>query len=449
MPIAVVLLLVSLLPCSALHTSMPPPKGPSADLAYLRSAARQVTSAAIVRPGAAVTGGGVNTTGTTLRAPGGTLTTYPAFWIRDAAMMTGAGFVDAAELNGWIRVIAAIQPGAGGLTFPHGLSVPAYSIPDHITFGGAACWFPGAYTDQGVGNYGYLPPADDAYYFIQIVNEYVRLSRSPEAFRTEVATPWGEQPLDTVCAHAFDSVAIDGGSGLVTCGNTPTTRRVDWGFCDSITKSGECLMPSLLRWQAANRMANLFDGIGKRREAQRFRAAAALIRRSIRSTFYQPTGDGRALLLSATGIGRKDDVWASAFAVWLGTLPAAESRAVARHLVDLYLGGEICEDGQVRQLPRTGPLGGDWESASSGPGAYQNGGYWATPTGWLVVAMHTVDPAAAARLLHEYAGFVAARRAEGAPYEWVNPSTNSFVNANYGSSAGLVVAAIEHAGIYR
>lgn len=111
----------------------------TSDLAYLRQVAIEVTAASTVKAGESIPGQQPNSTGFSLRVPGATKTYYPAFWIRDAAMMLGDDLVPGGEVEGWIRVVAATQPGSEGLRFPHGLVIPPFSIPDHITLQGQAC----------------------------------------------------------------------------------------------------------------------------------------------------------------------------------------------------------------------------------------------------------------------------------------------------------------------
>jgi len=418
---------------------------PRTGLDYLHEVATDILASAAVPPGAQIPGGPTNTTGHQLHLPGGTQNYYPAFWIRDAAMMLGAGFISAGEIEGWIRVIAATQPGPAGLRFGR-LRIPPYSIPDHITLAGEACWFPGAYTEQGTGNFGFLPPADDAFFFIQMIHEHWRLTRPMKFFQAPVTTGWGEQPLDVVTVKAFDSVAADADTGLVVCEAGEGRTRVDWGFCDTIRKAGFCLMPSLLRWRAAGQLAALLQASGHRSKAKRLQAEADKIRRAIVPQFYRDLGehDGQptGCLLSATQLGRKDDVWAAAFAVWLGILPRAIKRKVARHLLALYEAGGTVAEGQVRHLPPTGEFGGNWEQAICANGQYQNGGFWATPTGWLIVALRRVDDKAANRLLTDYLTHLRANREHGAPWEWINPTLQKRVNPRYASSVGLVYVAL-------
>jgi hypothetical protein len=202
-------------------------------------------------------------------------------------------------------------------------------------------------------------------------------------------------------------------------------------------------MPSLLRWRAACDLAELFTAAGEAGEAELFAKQAAAIQASIPRTFAQElTADGSSgqqLLFSATELGRKDDVWASAYAVAIGVLPPELDRAVARHLLALYEAGGTVVEGQVRHLPPGGRFGGYWEQSSCERETYQNGGYWATPAGWLLRALRKVSPAAADKLLAEYTEHLRLHRNDGAPWEWIQPARNLRVNALYGSSAGLVV----------
>jgi hypothetical protein len=414
-------------------------------LAELHHRALEILESATMRPGESIPHW-TNTTGHTLRLPGGNRG-YPAFWIRDAAMMLGADFIPAEEVEGWVRLIASVQPGPEVIHLKHGLFVPPYSIPDHITLNGAACWYPGAYDgeDQGSGTFGFLPPADDAFYFIQMVREHFRLTSRPTLFQADVETPWGVAPLSQVCVRAFESVAVDQ-DGLVVCDGAEGKTRVDWGFCDTVRKTGQCLMPSLLRWRAARDLEALFRAAGDTLQAKRFAHEAARLQAAIPRVFYralpQADGHGEGVLLSATHLGMKEDVWAAAYAVWLGLLPRRIELAVARRLLSLYRQGGTVLDGQVRHLSPDGAWGGFWAQCVATPGTYQNGAFWGTPSGWYIAALSRVDQAAAHVMLRQFLAHLRANRDKGAPWECLNPPKQHYQNPLYCATVGLPYIAL-------
>ena len=420
----------------------------NADTAALRRMARETVASAAVRPGTKV-GTKINTTGCVLHLPGGS-GSYPAFWIRDAAMMLGGDLIPVSEIEGWIRLIAATQAGRQGISLQHGLFVPAFSIPDHINVNGKAVWFPGTYADgddQGDGQYGHLPPADDAFFFVQMVREHFNLTGKPALLGMRVPTGDGIHSVMEICDRAFESVAVDPTTGIVVCDETPGRTRVDWGFCDSVHKSGLALVPTILRFRAAGDLAILHDAVGEHAVAAAYRQTAARLREAVTKTFLHKIPGDEAMLLSATGLGRKFDVWGSALAVTEGMLAGEEETAVCRGLLSLYQTGGIVAEGQVRAMPLSGPLGGYWEKSASPPGQYQNGAYWGTMSGWLIVALHKVDPPAARAILHELVASVARDRQGGAPWEWINPGLGLYRNPRYCATVALPYVTLRRCGL--
>ena len=73
-------------------------------------------------------------------------------------------------------------------------------------------------------------------------------------------------------------------------GNGPTEWRVDWGFADTVHKSGACLMPSILRWRAAKDLVLLFSAIGDKAQITRYDTEVTKIRAAIAKTFYHALG---------------------------------------------------------------------------------------------------------------------------------------------------------------
>lgn len=82
-----------------------PPRPSDDGEAFLREQARRLVDSALVGADDPR-----NRTGRALRVPGGNMG-YPAFWVRDAAMMLGGEFVGAEELEGWIRLVCSTIPG--------------------------------------------------------------------------------------------------------------------------------------------------------------------------------------------------------------------------------------------------------------------------------------------------------------------------------------------------
>lgn len=413
-------------------------------LARLHAIAAPVVESARIVPGGKIPGL-TNTTPYTLRMPGGNAG-YPAFWVRDAAMMLGADFIGAEEVEGWIRLIASVQAGPEAIRLANGLTVPPWSIPDHITLQGSPCWYPGAYDgpNQGDGTFGFLPPADDAYELVRMAREQLRLSGSTAFLKGDVEVRGGRSGVWEMLDRAFAGVEA-GPDGLVVCSAEEGRTRVDWGFCDTVRKTGSCLMPSLLRWRAANEMSEIARALGRRADAARYRAVAAQVKRAVPAVFLRDMGEGRAILLSATGKGKRDDVWASAYAVWLGILPAGQRDAVARGLLHLYRQGGTVLEGQVRALPPDGPFGGFWDQTVAAPGTYQNGAFWGTPTGWMMPAVYRADREAGRRMLREFVESVEANRAKGAPWECFNPEKGHYQNPLYCATVALTASAIRHA----
>ena len=385
----------------------------------------------------------------TIRLPDGGQT-QKLFSIRDAALMVGPDLIAADEVAGWVRLIAQTQASPEGVKLANGLSVPPYSIPDHLTLSGEPCWFPGANAgyDQGSGKFGYLPPADNPYWFIQMVREHLRLTGNGSLFQSQVKTAWGTETIAEACVRAFDSVETDT-NGLVVVSNGSSDWRVDWGFADTVRKSGACLMPSVLRWRAAKDLVLLFASIGDRTNIAKYDEIARGLPVAIANAFYHPldkeNGKDVGMLYSATGQGHKDDIWASAYAVAIGAIRTRIAVAVAQHLRIVYQAGGTVVEGHVRALLPSGPNGGNWEQTETPPDTYQNGAYWAFPTGWYIAALLPIDRPAGQQLLDEFVTFLDTRRKEGAPWQCILPAKQYTRLPNYCASVTAPYAALRAA----
>jgi len=424
-----------------------------ADESFLWVQARRIVNSARLAAGAQA-GDRRNTTPYDIHVPGGNMG-YPAFWVRDAAMMLGGDFIPADEVEGWIRLIVSTLRGPADWQVRPGIIVPAYAVPDHINFDGKPTFFPGNYETgdrQGGHPWGEYPPLDDAFYFIGAVSEHWRLSGNLGFFHSRVKTSFSAEPLSDLCEKAYRVPPADPATGLIISGEIKNENAKDWGFCDGVFKSGKLLFPSILKLVAARRLAALFAACGDRRKARAYREAEARIAAGIRPTFFLPARAGsEGWLRSATGVGNQPDVWGSAFAVHSRALDGATALHVSRALARAYRERTAVREGYVRHILTSDKLNkGGWEASFFETGKYQNGGYWGTPTGWYISAVSRSDPDAASGMAAAYVRFLRDNmRPDGMSqaWEWLNPDTGDRSNPLYVASVALPYLSLQEAGL--
>ncbi len=280
-----------------------------------------------------------------------------------------------------------------------------YSVPDHINVDGSPVFYPGTYSsDDAQGPpFGFYPPHDDQYWLCFTSYAYAKSCGAYEPLRQHIQTAFGDIAVWQLCALAHDAFPVDPSTQLCIASDDSKQHIVDWGYNDTITKTGKLLFPSLLRYESAMKLAHICDALGLRDDAEGYHAQAMLLRRSIIETFYTEDENHEGWLFSATGIGHKPDVWGSAYAIYLGLLPEELARATALSLLRGYRDRTTVLQGQVRHIPTTH---GYWEIAQCAPGTYQNGGYWAYPVGWYIYALTQIDDNAASELFVEYLNFI-------------------------------------------
>jgi hypothetical protein len=182
-------------------------------------------------------------------------------------------------------------------------------------------------------------------------------------------------------------------NGLVY--NEPSDPHSPYGFTDTIAKTGELGMCSLLYWRAAKHLARRFRESGDADQHRRWRGRAQRIEQQLPKRLWQAQPGA---LLAATEDCRQIDIWASAYALAIEFPLPAEQRQALRHFLrnnyDRYV-----SRGQVRHL-----LAGEyWDRLllDIPEDRYQNGAYWATASGWVITALNQIDPALARRMLRE------------------------------------------------
>lgn len=418
-----------------------------ADMVYLEDLTLAVIDSSRVLPGADLPPGirdfGPNNTGTILIRPGGR-DCYPSFWIRDYAMSIETGMIPLEEQLQMLLFTAARQADQSWIT-GGGSLVPVGAIPDHIRFtDGLPVYYPGTYSYTAQGSPMWrIPPYCDQFYFIHMAWCYVTTGSDPAVLSQLV----NNRSLIDRLMLAYGMVPENPATGMVTI--SPDFQTCDFGFRDVIGMTGDICFGSLLKFQAAMEMSELLAMTGEEDRAEFYRKAADKIRMGMMPVFGLQGGMVRA----STGVGSQPDVWATAYAVYLGILDKGPAREASEALSKGYRDGVLAMEGQIRHVMTTDNFSETtmWEKSAVPINSYQNGAYWATPTGWVCFAMAITDPESARQLAAEYVENL--RKTDfrlgpefGGPYECVFPPTDAKQNAVYMTSVTCPLVAFRKMG---
>ncbi len=409
------------------------------DAKFLEGLAQAVLDAARVPANAVVEGQQPNSTGYTLIRPSADAA-YPAFWIRDFALSLDSGLIPLEEQRHALLQTAYHQQD-GSMLLPNGARVPPGSIPEHITFGGVPIFFPGTlddYVGQGSGAAGAYPCFDNPFFFIHMAYSFAHASDDISILQTEVRGKTMIKRLQLAYSmppHHFES-------GLVSC--TDETRGANFGFVDTVEQTGDLLISSLLKLRAADQLAELMDATGNTLAADLYRDDATHIRSAIATTFPLDSG----FLRASTGRSAQPDVWGTALAVYLNMLPPDLDAAACAALAKGYRSGDIAWRGLIRHVPTDADFDANsmWESTHSEQNRYQNGAYWATPTGWVANAIAKVDPGLAHKLASEYIatlreGDFRNGKRDGEPWQCAHPKGDYRLHRAYVTSVTVPLSA--------
>lgn len=202
--------------------------------------------------------------------------------------------------------------------------------------------------------------------------------------------------------------------------------RCPYGFTDTIGKQGDVLFCSLLFVQACYQLSDLLHRSGRKIESKEWKNLGNSVAKSIRDIFWD---EGMGLMRAATVQCREHDIWGSAFAVYLGVADDNQALAISKYFRAHY--DEIVLHGQIRHLP-----GGIYWEVGRERDQYQNGAYWATPTGWFVYTLDLVDHELAAQTVIDMVDHF---KKNGA-CEWI--FGNQLTLPKYLASAALPLAGI-------
>ena len=295
-------------------------------------------------------------TGVPMYTPDG-IGSYKALWVRDFTyMMEYAGDLMPKEsVKSCIEYLLSHTDTNGW-------------IPDRVAANG--------YTDYaaGDGSFG-KPNLDNAAFIVIAVDNYLNGLKPKEA--KAFFSKWESHLERGLTVLPKDK------KGLIY--NDPKDPHSPYGFTDTIGKTGDVLMESLLLWQAYGVMEKLSKKYGY--SFDDYVSNRKLIEKNLLDTFSHESG----MLLAATVDCRQIDVWGSAYAVYIDfPMVRSQKEGISKWLIKNYTG--IVQDGQIRHLP----AGEYWDRillpGADPQGAYQNGAYWATATGWVAVAINIVNP---------------------------------------------------------
>jgi len=324
---------------------------------------------------------------------------YEAFWLRDFAY-TLEGSVDSysdTELLDASRLfISKLDANGAGV--------------DCVKFDGTPIYQP------GFGSMGENPVADGSQFTVAVLWHTYRQTHSVTCVTDNV----------DALVRTMQAVPRNPKTKLVHI-EPEGYDRCPYGFTDTVRMAGDVLFSSLLYVEASRRLADLLEVAGRGEQAAQWRSEAQAVAQNIRQTFW----DGKIGLFRAATIRcREPHIWGSAFAVYLGVADEAQSLAVATYFKDHY--SQIVQAGQIRHLPG----GMYWEQCAAAHDTYQNGAYWATPTGWFVYTLAKVDPALAEKTVID----LVADFQKGGACEWIQGEKRQ--RPNYLASPTLPLAGI-------
>jgi len=351
-PVLVVLALALAFPACSPRSSAPLKR----DVAFLEDAAKKLLEGCILKA----------SDGTPLYTPDGKAH-YAALWTRDfASMVENAG--DLMPKENIEKCIDYLIKGirADG------------AVPDRVQVDGRPVYAAGA-PETPLGE----PNIDNAQFLVFAVASY--LDMVPTDRQKFLYKKWSS-PLQ----KGMNYIPL-AASGLVW--NDPAKPHSPYGFTDTVAKTGELFMESLLYWRASKMLAR-WEGIyGSEEGKEAWAARARALEKNIDSLWDDKTG----MFFAASRDCRQTDIWANAYAVYIDFPLRDKKDQIIDWLVNNF--DRYVWKGQVRHLPK-----GEYWGRQLMPvekERYQNGAYWATPSGWVMWALCGRDPALASRMFRD------------------------------------------------
>lgn len=367
-----------------------------ADFQYLKELTKAVIDSSRILTNQRISSDfGPNQTGGTLIRPGAR-SSYPAFWVRDYAMSIGTNMISLEEQKHMLLLTATTQNDETKKT-KYGSIIPKGAIADHIRIDDAKpIYFPGTYSaeNQGETRWGFQPPLDDMFYFIHMAYEYVKQSKDVSILNQSIRGISLFQRL----MLAFNAVPINPTNQLVQV--EESNRGVDFGFRDAIHITGDLCFTSLLRYQALQQLAELYQLRGNSVEYHRMKLSARNLKKQIVRVFQ----DSRGMLKASTSKSAQADVWSTVWAVYLGVLVGEDAKKASRTLSQAYSKNGLAYRGAVRHVLKSDDFSKNsaWEGSLVKKDTYQNGAFWSTATGWVAYTLSLTQMSQAKQLIGEF-----------------------------------------------
>lgn len=324
---------------------------------------------------------------------------YEAFWLRDYEY----------TLEGTVSAYSDKELIDPCRLFIRGMRADGASV-DCIKFNGSSIYKP------GFGTMGKHPVADGSQFTVGVAWHTYKKTRNKKLLN-EVLDP---------LIKTMNAVPRNPKTQLVHIVPGRKQERCPYGFTDTIGKQGDVLFCSLLYIQACRQLSDLLHWGGRESESLIWKELSFSMADRIRTILWD---DQVGLMRAATVQCREHDIWGSAFATYLGVTDDNQSLAIANYFKEHY--EEIVQHGQIRHLP-----GGTYWEVGRTHDKYQNGAFWATPTGWFVFTLDLVDQELANQTVIDMVDHF---RKHGA-CEWI--FNGQLTLPNYLASASLPLAGI-------
>lgn len=313
-------------------------------------------------------------------------------------------------------------------------------VPDHIEPNGTIHYVPAP-------GWGARAPVDGNFFLLQMFWCHYVSTGSASLYAANSAALKGLVETGVVYDGTTKCVSID-----------DTAPYVGFGFFDMATLTGSVLFPTILAVRAFQMAAEMEFSLGNITEAARLLARADEIKVGISSNLVvRSAGSGAQLAapyyareiawgeLATTKGVNQIDLFGSAYLVWCDIVSPDDAKRIANYLYytigptlgNYYRGGLRNIDKATDFTANTQCYQATFSARTYG--TYQNGGFWPTPTPWLMYAVSLVNPLEARLIFGDLFNYSLAEGANSLD-EWWNATGTIGATKYLTSNVALLVA---------